>query len=57
MNLSRANILINNLLVQMSEYGEMDQETFMNWLRLEVGFTDEELKELKEANCLPTIPA
>ena len=49
MNNERAKELINNLLYHIWNYTEISEggvENFINWLKIEVGFTNDELKEL-----------
>ena len=49
MDNERAKELINNLLYQIWNYTEISEggiENFINWLKIEVGFTNDELKEL-----------
>ena len=49
MGQERAKELINNLLYQIWNYTEISEggiENFINWLKIEVGFTNDELKEL-----------
>lgn len=52
----RSKQLINNLLVQIVNYTDIakcSHEQYEAWLRTEVGFTEEELTELYEADLLP----
>lgn len=51
---SRSVILINNLLSELSDKIPWNSESeYLTWLRTEVGFSEEELDELKEKECLP----
>lgn len=50
----RLKILINNILSEVSKTTDMTQGEYTEWLKNEVGFSDEELDDLKELDCLPT---
>lgn len=51
---NRLKIIINNILDQVLYTSEFDDDTvFIDWLKLEVGVTDDELLELAESDCLP----
>ena len=57
MNISNMRLatLLNNVLVEVCEktcIGEQP-ELYEAWLKEEIGFTDKELKALKELNMLP----
>lgn len=54
MNSKRAQELINNLLAQISDHIEWtSQEQYLAWLQLEVGFTTEEIEDLRFQGNLP----
>lgn len=53
---TRNEILINNLLCAICDCTEITKEQYEDWLRLEVGFSNEEIAHFKSINCLP-VPA
>lgn len=56
MSTQRAQQLINNLLVNLVRYtdiGDMPKEDYENWLKTEIGFTEENIAELYEAGLFP----
>ena len=53
MNENRLKQLINNILYEITVASEMPKEKYLSWLKLEVGFTEEELQELADDGLLP----
>ena len=49
----RGQIIINNLLAEICLKTDIKKDQYESWLINEVGLTKAEIKELKEADCLP----
>ena len=49
----RSKQLINNLLYEICSKTDLPIEQYEDWLVDEVGFSQKEISELKEANCFP----
>ena len=46
--------IINNLLTEICTKIEWkDNETYLSWLRTEIGIDEEAMERLKNENCLP----
>lgn len=39
-------VIVNNILVDLVEKGDFPKEQLVDWLKLEIGMSDEELSEL-----------
>lgn len=46
MNEKRLEVILNNVLVELLKAIELEREDYIQWLKHEVGITDEELKKL-----------
>lgn len=53
MESNRAKILINNILAEVSTTWEDNKQGYIDWLKVDIGITDEEIAELKEDNLFP----
>lgn len=53
MESNRAKILINNILAEVSTTWEDNKQGYIDWLKVDIGMTDEEIAELKEDNLFP----
>ena len=53
MTTDRAQIIINNLLSEITSKIPMSQETYMSWLKTEIGITQDEINEMTEKSYLP----
>ena len=53
MESNRAKILINNILAEVSTTCEDNKQGYIDWLKVDIGMTDEEIAELKEDNLFP----
>mgnify|MGYP000549065842 CR=1 FL=1 len=53
MESNRAKILINNILAEVSTAWEDNKQGYTDWLKTDIGMTDEEIAELKEDNLFP----
>lgn len=53
MESNRAKILINNILAEVSTTWEDNKQGYTDWLKVDIGMTDEEIAELKEDNLFP----
>lgn len=54
MEITRAKILINNILSEVSAHIEwQSEEEYILWLKTEIGFTENEINELKLQDLLP----
>lgn len=53
MESNRAKILINNILAEVSTTWEDNKQGYIDWLKIDIGMTDEEIAELKEDNLFP----
>lgn len=53
MDSNRAKILINNILAEVSTTWEDNKQGYIDWLKVDIGMTDEEIAELKEDNLFP----
>ena len=53
MTTDRAQIIINNLLSEITSKIPMSQETYITWLKTEIGLTQDEIDEMSEKNYLP----
>ena len=53
LNEDRLNEIVLCLLAQVSDYAEMDRETYLSWLRTEVGISESEIEELSAEGFLP----
>lgn len=53
LNEERLKEIVNCLLAQISDYSDMNKETYLSWLRTEVGISEEELSELNKEGYLP----
>lgn len=49
----REKILINNLLTAICDTTDIAKDQYEDWLKLEIGFTDEEIQELKDKDLFP----
>lgn len=45
--------IINNVLVEISRYADMDRDTYMSWLKTEVGISDKEIEILNDDGYFP----
>lgn len=45
--------IMNNILAEIVKTCDMDTKTYNDWLRLEVGISEEEMSILKSNGCLP----
>ena len=56
MNKERAVQLIDCVLSEIVKTTEMDRDTFVDWLHLEVGMTDEEMSETNIDSYIGLLP-
>ena len=53
MESNRAKNLINNILAEVSTTWEDNKQGYIDWLKVDIGMTDEEIAELKKDNLFP----
>ena len=49
----RESILINNLLSEICKADAIPREQYIPWLKSEVGFTDQEIEDLRNNDLFP----
>ena len=53
MTIERSQMIINNLLCEIVDKTEIGKEDYYNWLKSEIGLSDDEIIELQVADCFP----
>lgn len=53
LNEERLKEIVLCILSQIADYSDMDKNTYISWLKTEVGISDNELQELNDEGFLP----
>lgn len=56
MNENRLKEILNNILVEIVNTSDMDKETYISWLKNEIGITAEELMAFNQDGFILPVP-